>query len=68
MKTVLITGASAGIGKETAKQLITEGYTVYAVARRIEKNAGSERDGRNSNQDGHHKRRGYPGCSRSNHG
>lgn len=36
-KTVLITGASAGIGKETATQLASEGYIVYAAARRIEK-------------------------------
>lgn len=33
---VLITGASSGIGKETAKALIQSGFTVYAVARRIE--------------------------------
>lgn len=34
---VLITGASSGIGKETAATLIKEGYTVYAAARRVEK-------------------------------
>ena len=34
---VLITGASSGMGKETALQLIKDGYTVYGAARRIEK-------------------------------
>lgn len=36
-KVVLITGASSGMGKETAQTLIQEGYTVYTAARRIEK-------------------------------
>lgn len=36
-KVVLITGASAGMGKETARLLLQSGYTVYGAARRIEK-------------------------------
>lgn len=36
-KTVLITGASAGIGKGTAIYLAQNGYTVYGAARRIDK-------------------------------
>jgi len=33
----LVTGASAGIGEVTARQLIADGYIVYAAARRVEK-------------------------------
>jgi len=36
-KVVIVTGASAGIGKATALQLIKEGHTVYGAARRVEK-------------------------------
>lgn len=35
-KVILITGASSGMGKETAKTLIQQGHSVYTVARRIE--------------------------------
>jgi len=35
-KVILITGASSGMGKESAKELINQGHTVYTVARRIE--------------------------------
>jgi NADP-dependent 3-hydroxy acid dehydrogenase YdfG len=36
-KIALVTGASSGIGKATAMQLIADGYTVYSGARRVEK-------------------------------
>ena len=36
-KVVVITGASSGMGKETAIQLIQEGYTVYGMARSVDK-------------------------------
>jgi len=35
-KVVFITGASAGFGHDTAKELLNRGYTVYATARRLE--------------------------------
>lgn len=35
-KVILITGASSGMGKITAKYLLKEGHTVYTVARRLE--------------------------------
>lgn len=35
-KNVLVTGASAGIGKATAIQLAQKGYAVYGAARRVE--------------------------------
>lgn len=38
-KVILITGASSGMGKESAKQLIKQGHKVYAVARRIDQMA-----------------------------
>ena len=38
-KTVLITGASSGIGEEAVKALLAAGYTVYAGARRVDRMA-----------------------------
>lgn len=37
MKTVLVTGASSGIGKATAIYLAQNGYNVYGAARRLDK-------------------------------
>lgn len=36
-KVILITGASSGIGKATALQLVKEGHIIYGAARRVEK-------------------------------
>lgn len=44
-KVALVTGASSGIGKETAKLLVQNGFTVYGAARRVEKMADLKQDG-----------------------
>ncbi len=37
MATALVTGASSGMGKATAKRLLADGYVVYVAARRLER-------------------------------
>jgi short-subunit dehydrogenase len=44
-KVALITGASSGIGLETARLLATKGYTVYGAARRVDKMQELEKSG-----------------------
>jgi NAD(P)-dependent dehydrogenase (short-subunit alcohol dehydrogenase family) len=39
MKTVLVTGASSGIGEATVRALLEDGCTVFAAARRVERMA-----------------------------
>lgn len=44
-RTVLITGASSGIGEATSRAFLAAGWTVHAAARRTEKMAGLEAAG-----------------------
>jgi NAD(P)-dependent dehydrogenase (short-subunit alcohol dehydrogenase family) len=41
----LVTGGSSGIGESTARALLAKGYTVYAVARRVDRMSGLEAEG-----------------------
>jgi NAD(P)-dependent dehydrogenase (short-subunit alcohol dehydrogenase family) len=44
-KVAMVTGASSGIGEATVKQLLADGYTVYAGARRLERMRGLQQAG-----------------------
>jgi NAD(P)-dependent dehydrogenase (short-subunit alcohol dehydrogenase family) len=44
-KTALVTGASAGIGEATVRQLLRDGYRVYAAARRLDRMKALESEG-----------------------
>jgi short-subunit dehydrogenase len=46
-KVALVTGASSGIGNETAKLLVQKGYVVYGAARRVDKMTGLKDSGVN---------------------
>jgi NAD(P)-dependent dehydrogenase (short-subunit alcohol dehydrogenase family) len=41
----LVTGASSGIGESTARALLAQGFTVYAVARRVDRMSALATDG-----------------------
>ncbi len=41
----LVTGGSSGIGESTARALLAKGFTVYAVARRVDRMAALESEG-----------------------
>lgn len=41
----LVTGGSSGIGEATARALLAKGFTVYAVARRVERMSALESEG-----------------------
>ena len=62
-KVILITGASAGIGKEAAKLLVAKGHTVYGAARRMDKMQDLKAAGVKTARDGCDNRRIYgKGC------
>ena len=44
-RVALVTGASSGIGEQAALRLSKAGFTVYAVARRVERMAALEQAG-----------------------
>lgn len=44
-RVAIVTGASSGIGEAVARALLAEGFTVYAVARRVERMAPLAADG-----------------------
>ena len=56
-KVVLITGASAGLGREAAMLLAEQGHTVYAGARRVDRLVDPGRPRHHRRGDGRHRRR-----------
>jgi NADP-dependent 3-hydroxy acid dehydrogenase YdfG len=51
----LVTGASSGMGKDFTLRLLSEGYSVYGAARRIERMRDIEAAGRRRTGDGRHR-------------